>query len=275
MPARWDYPGGGAWIRIDEDGGVRLGSSYGVHQSAAFIEQYADERAGRLELFDGGARIVWDWEDSFHDSFDVAIRPCLPFGIELSQLAPDASVLESPPAIQHLPDGGRALTLPLALDYGPFPPRASDFVAVTDLGPERPLSIADLSGTWSTWMRPDYSLDGGFLPNLTDCRNPTVMLDVGADGGLRRQWLNWSAGTGDVYATYVLRIETGRVSIEGRRVIFDVSSVTTETLIQHVDSSTDLTSVTEPASFQDEKRAWLGGPNQLYLTDYPDVPAHR
>ena len=276
MPARWGESVGGAWIRIDEDGGVRLGASYELHMVAQIRLQYADERSGRLEVSDGGARIFWAWEDVYESSYVIGVG-CPQGRADLTQLSPDASVLDSAPLIKRLPDGGTMLDIVLVLDYGLAPQSINGFVPVPDLGPERHLTLTDLSGAWSNSLPPGYSLDGGALPNPYPpfCYDPSTRLEVQNDAGLHWKELSSFLGSGDVQATYVLTDRTGQLVLEGRRVVLSISSVTIQSLVLHVDGSTELSEVTDAGSEQYEKRAWFSAPDQLFLTDLPHVPLSR
>ena len=270
---RLDYSQG-AWIRIDADGGVRLGSSYGVHQIAQLLSEFADERGGRLELLDGGARIVWDWEDAYES--DKYPGTCLPAQVGLTTSTPDASVLDPQSLVVAQPDGGPALGFALALEYGPFPPSFSGFVPVPDLGAEPFLTVGQLAGAWSNGLDANYSLDGGYLPNGDPlCSLLQTRFEVSPDAGLLVQRLFWSLGSGDVYATYSFTSRRGRLDLEGRLVRFFFSSVATETLVLHSDGSTELTQTTDQTESQEERRAWFGAPDQLWVSDTYNVPLYR
>jgi hypothetical protein len=248
--------------------------------------KYADERSGRLGLSDGGARIVWAWEDVYRSVYvfgvscpppDVLVTISQQGSAFLTQLSPDASVLDSAPLITRLPDGGTTLDIGLTLDYGLASRSIRDFVPVPDLGPEPQLTLTDLSGAWSNSLPSGYSLDGGALPSPYPpfCYNPSTRLEVQQDGGVPWRELSSFLGTGDVRATYVLTDRTGELVLDGRRVVLSISTVTIQSLVLHVDGSTESSEVTDAGSEQYEKRAWFSAPNQLLLTDLLFMPLSR
>jgi hypothetical protein len=278
MPASLESAGGGGgWIRIDEDGGVRLGASYSVNAMLQFRSQYADERTGRLEVSDGGARIIWAWEDVYSSTY-LVVASCPQGRADVAQFAPDASVLASAPLIKRLPDGGTMLDVSLRLDYGNYGGQLiRDFVPVPDLGPEAQLTLPDLRGAWSNGLPCAYSLDGGALPSASPltCFNSPTRLEVQQDGGLRWRELNRLIGTGDVQAIFFLTDRIGQLVLDGRHVVLSISTVIVQTLVLHVDGSTELSEMTEARSVQYEMRAWFSAPDQLFLTGLPDMPLSR
>ena len=273
----------GTWVRIDLDGGVRLGSTYVYSRGNGDSFRYADEREGRLIISDAGAHIVWDWED-IYTAHEFVHSPCLFLAVDSVQWSPgrpDASVLAEPIRATTLTDGGLALTLHIEVDYGSGGTVLGSLDRVEDTGEETLTTLETISGTWSNGLYTDLEVaDGGPtrpLPWGDRCCAQTLIA-ISPDGGARQRILTYWESAPET-SSYVLQVATGRIEFDGRRLLFRDFWQTSTEFEMSLDGGTTVTG-SDAGPFPDgEERAYFardaGSLDALWISDVPRAPLLR